>query len=530
MAGELILGAVVGAVAEELSNLILEKKDQAVNFRDHLERLQNSLELMAPLFTEGMQLDLEFNDRQNKGLQKLIAKLRGGEDLIQKCTKVPNWNIYLKMLYSSKIINLDEAILSFCQRELQAEMWRDNKQIMRGVQQFETKLEGQRELQVETWRGVQRLETTVEGLRESQVEIWRDSKQIMRGVQQLETTVEGLSTQLGRSVSLDVFSPGNEGLCAVPELPNCVVGLDVPLRELKIKLFKENVTVLGVCAPGGCGKSTLAAMLCRNEQVQCTFKDKILFLTVSRTPNLKILLRLLEKIGGRLPDSNLSEKDATKQFQYLLQQRKSEPLLLVLDDVWDKSIIEKLFSRTEGYKMLVTSREAFQIYNTEYHSKYLLKTLNHQDSKALFHHTAFFHRTALSQDGNEEFEPDEDLINEILRCCDGFPLAIMVIAKSLSLQPAVIWEKMARKLLKGCSILDFDENLRECLTTSLESLDATVLECFLDLGSFPEDKKVPASALIDMWCELYELEDEDDAYVNLLELASRNLINLVGSR
>ncbi|KAJ4963466.1 hypothetical protein NE237_023405 [Protea cynaroides] len=468
MAGELILSSAVGAVAGEVLRAILETKDKAVNFKEDFERLQNTLEQVVPVFEEGRMLDLELNDRKRKGLEKLMVKLRKGEELVKKCSKVSKINIFLKIRYSSKIISLDETILRFCQRELQVEIWRDNKQLQRDVQQ------------------------------------------VLRTLQQGRTTVVG--------------SVGNKGSFVVPELPDRVVGFGSPLRELKYELFKENVTVVGLCAPGGCGKSTLVAMLCQDEQVRGEFKDKILYLTVSRTPTLKILQRLLEEIGGGVQESNLSEEAATKQFQYLLKQRKSEPLLLVLDDVWDDSIIEKLFYRTEGYKMLVTSREAFTRYNFNYHSLYLLKKLSHQESITLFRHTA------LSHDGNVDYEPDEDLLDEIVRSCDGFPLAITVIAKSLSLQPAVMWKKMARKLSNGSSIFDFDEKLWKCLAASLDSLDDTILECFIVLGSFPEDKWFSASALIDIWCELYELEYEDDAYVNLFELASRNLVNLVGSR
>ncbi|XP_043712667.1 probable disease resistance protein At5g66890 isoform X2 [Telopea speciosissima] len=403
----------------------------------------------------------------------MIEKLKQGEQLVQECSKVPSWNIFLKIHYSIKISNLDEAIRRFCGLELQVEKWRDNKLLL-------TKME--------------------------------------------ELIIQQRQAQIVTGVCVGVPSLRNEGLFAVPELPDRVVGFKLPLEELKIELFKENLAVLGLCAPGGRGKSTLAAMLCRDEQVTGRFKDNIFFVTVSMTPTLRIPQRLLEEIGGGVPGSDLSEEDATKQFHHLLKQRKSEPLLLVLDDVWDDSIIEKFFSRTEGYKMLVTSRTDFKRYSSKHHSKYLLKTLSDQDSMTLFRHTA------LSQDGNEDYEPDEDILNKIVRCCNGFPLAIMVITKSLSLQPAVKWRNMATKLLKGSSILDFDEKLRECLATSLDSLDDTVLECFLDLGSFPEDKRIPASVLIDIWCELHELEDEDDAFVILLELASRNLVNLVGSR
>ena len=53
----------------------------------------------------------------------------------------------------------------------------------------------------------------------------------------------------------------------------------------------------------------------------------------------------------------------------------------------------------------------------------------------------------------------------------------------------------------------------------------------MDLASFPEDQRIHAAALIDMWAELYEL-DEDGilAIANLQELTTRNLANLVMAR
>jgi len=51
----------------------------------------------------------------------------------------------------------------------------------------------------------------------------------------------------------------------------------------------------------------------------------------------------------------------------------------------------------------------------------------------------------------------------------------------------------------------------------------------MDLGSFPEDQRIPATTLIDMWAELYNL-DEDDAIANLHELSDRNLIEVVVTR
>ena len=82
----------------------------------------------------------------------------------------------------------------------------------------------------------------------------------------------------------------------------------------------------------------------------------------------------------------------------------------------------------------------------------------------------------------------------------------------------------------GQSFLSSDAELLACLQKSLEfQYDKDNIEdCFMDLGSFPEDQRIPVAALIDMWVELYELdEDGIHAIANLQELTTRNLASLV---
>ncbi|KAJ4965949.1 hypothetical protein NE237_017798 [Protea cynaroides] len=463
---------VLATGAAELLCAILEIKDKVDFFRPYLEQLEATLESVMPVIEDWRRSELEQGDHQRSDFSQLVEKLRKGEEVVRKCPKVHSWNVIQKIRYLIKLGKLDEYIRGFFNLELQVDIWRHNNQLLFDVQQVLTKVEG-------------------------------------LGVQ-----------QGGRGGSVGI---GSKRLCAVPGLPDRVVGFDVPLRELKMELLRKDVMVLGLCGPGGCGKSTLAAMLCRDEQIRGTFEN-ILFFTVSSTPDLKVIVKtLFEHIGGQVLESDLSDEDAIKHLQYLLKERVPKPLLLVVDDVWEEPVIEKLFFRIEGYKLLVTSREVFKIFNAKYHSKYLLGTLSEQDAMILFRHAA------LPQDGDEHYVPDDDFLKEIVKCCDGFPLAIKVIAKSLCGQPAREWQRVARKLSEGSSILDFNKYLLERLATSLDSLDSLVLECFLDLGSFPEEQRIPASCLIDIWVELYELDDEDDAYATLLELASRNLVDLVGS-
>ena len=105
--------------------------------------------------------------------------------------------------------------------------------------------------------------------------------------------------------------------------------------------------------------------------------------------------------------------------------------------------------------------------------------------------------------------------------------------KSLRGKPVEAWRSRGRKWSSGHSFFNSSSDLIHCLQKSLElSVDEDNLkECFMDLGSFREDQRIPVLALIDVWQELYK-HDEDgiDAIAILHELTSRNLANLVMTR
>ncbi|XP_042518444.1 probable disease resistance protein At4g33300 [Macadamia integrifolia] len=123
------------------------------------------------------------------------------------------------------------------------------------------------------------------------------------------------------------------------------------------------------------------------------------------------------------------------------------------------------------------------------------------DAIALFHHSVF------PQNGNVKYEePDKELQMKIVRDCKGFPVALKVTGHSLHLQPTRVWQQKER-MLSSCSIFKSHSDLLSCLATSLKYLNEEVQECFMDLGSFPEDERIPTSSLIDIWVELYGIND-----------------------
>lgn len=121
---------------------------------------------------------------------------------------------------------------------------------------------------------------------------------------------------------------------------------------------------------------------------------------------------------------------------------------------------------------------------------------------------------------------------QIVRGCKRFPLALKVIARSLSGRAASVWKVTERKLSRGDSILGSEKELLECLKSSLDALsdDKMVLkDCFMDLGSFPEDQRIRVATLLDIFAVLYE-QDECETMSNLDELFTRNLVDAVSLR
>nr|GEV90080.1 probable disease resistance protein At5g66900 [Tanacetum cinerariifolium] len=121
----------------------------------------------------------------------------------------------------------------------------------------------------------------------------------------------------------------------------------------------------------------------------------------------------------------------------------------------------------------------------------------------------------------------------MVKRCKGVPLALTVVGASLCGQGALKWRTTLRKWSDGQSIFDTNKSLYHSLGASVDALEEFPIarECFLDLGSFPEDEKIAASALMDMWVELYNLDEEGMYTIEfLLELSSRNLLILVLTR
>ncbi|XP_050128004.1 probable disease resistance protein At5g66900 [Malus sylvestris] len=456
--GEIFAGAAVGALFSVLYDVVKDVKDKTMMFRELLGDLDSTLEALNPLIKD-IERYKKVLDQSNKEVLKIVRQIADGEGLVLKCSKLSRWKSFKKYKYAKQLLDLDKCL----NRLLKI-------------------------LNVEGIRnGFENLHISRENL--------AVSKEALAAVQK-----NGL---VGNKENVVIQKQeGFHDLGSVPEPPRVTVGLDEPLRDLKIMLLKDDVSMLVLTAAGGCGKTTLAMKFCQDEDVKDKFKENIFFVTVSKDPNLDVVQELYQRMKS--------------------QETGRNPLLLVLDDVWlkSKSLLQK-FDELElpNYKILVTSRSEFPGFGTPYN----LKALNDEDSMTLLRHSASL---------GDSLSVPEDLLRKILKHCKGVPLAITVTGKSLRGQATEFWRSRLTEWSKS-SILDSETELLLRLQSSIDDLEekeAVVKECFMDLGSFPEDQRIPAAAFIDMWIELYKLDDDFLCIKNLLELTTRGLANLVITR
>ncbi|KAI3755050.1 hypothetical protein L1987_54843 [Smallanthus sonchifolius] len=309
----------------------------------------------------------------------------------------------------------------------------------------------------------------------------------------------------------------------VPLLKCVAIGFDDRVRVLKGMVVKEFVDddclVVVVSGVGGSGKTTLVKMLCHDPDIKARFGRNIYFATISKKYDIKVIIKsLLERAQlGKLRDFG-SDEVAVQQWGSFLGENESE-ILLVLDDVWSDSVIKDFMFKSPGYKILVTSRTVFSPF-----SKYQLRALNDEDATSLFCRSAF----------SEHSNIPDDLVDKLVKCCKNHPLALSVVGGMLNGARVASWEVMLKKLSEEKKpLLDLDESIKRCLERSLFFFEKEpeMEQCYLDMGLFPEDQKIAATTLMDMWAHLYKHDEEGlDTMDILSKLSSRNLATLLPIR
>ncbi|CAD6269550.1 unnamed protein product [Miscanthus lutarioriparius] len=517
----LLLDQLAGEALRELLHAV-----QGTLFcRSTAERLRRSVEPLLPL-VQG--LGPHASQRSAGELGELAARVREALDLARRAAASPRWNVYRAAQLSRRMEAADRGIARWLERHAPAHV-----------------IGGVRRLRDEADVRIGRLERRVEEIAAAAQPPPPPALSVP-----VAPPHKGVPMPMEAPLAKPTFAaapmevPQHKGMAMSVPMPvkaapakAGVMAMDMDLIEGHedegvvgggVKVAKEKVKemvmsggggweVVGISGMGGSGKTTLAMEIFRDHKVRAYFNDRIFFETISQSANLEtIKMKLWEQISGNIV---LGAYNQIPEWQLKLGPRDRGPVLVILDDVWSLPQLEELIFKFPGCKTLVVSRFKFPTLVKQTYEMQLL-----DEAAAL----SVFCRAAFDQESVPQ-TADKKLVRQVSAECRGLPLALKVIGSSLRDQPPKIWLSAKNRLSRGEAISDSHETkLLERMAASVECLSEKVRDCFLDLGCFPEDKKIPLDVLINIWMEIHDL-DEPDAFAILVELSNKNLLTLVNN-
>ncbi|KAK3430764.1 hypothetical protein EUGRSUZ_E02372 [Eucalyptus grandis] len=276
-----------------------------------------------------------------------------------------------------------------------------------------------------------------------------------------------------------------------------LVGIDKPKEEL-IKWLVDREPGLKVVSILGMG-TTLAKGVYDNHQVKAYFQSHA-WISVSQSYTIQDILRdMIEQLRGEIKQqvpkgiesmNSMQLKQIVKEF---LQQKR---YVIVLDDVWNLEALEgiknALPNGSSCSRIIITTCIADIANVPSNQSKvYNRQPLSPEESWSLFYKKAFR--------GNPCPPHLEHLSQQILKKCEGLPLAIVAIGGLLFAKDVQEWEMITCSLGAEIESNNMMQIFRKILSLSYNDLHYNLKSCFLYLGVFPEDHVIECMRLICLW-------------------------------
>ncbi|XP_019177628.1 PREDICTED: putative late blight resistance protein homolog R1B-14 isoform X2 [Ipomoea nil] len=354
-------------------------------------------------------------------------------------------------------------------------------------------------------------------------------EQIVKDIERVQTGIEWkVSTDSHVGSSPNDFKEENaivRGASenAVEAENEIIVGFTEDIVELVDRLKSKKDEVISLVGEGGIGKTTLAKIIFEHENIIAHFGIRA-SVVVSQEPNIKeMLIGLLRYIVPMT--SEISNKDETQLRDELHKRLMEHKYLIVLDDVWTTSAwhaIEGCIppNKDDGSKIMITTR-IYEVARSVSERPHNMKSQTPDKSWELFSRKVF-------REGCLCTPKLEKLGREIVNCCGGLPLAILVIAGLLSTVKGSL--EIWTDVLEALSGMDADNRISKILSLGFDYLPSHLKACFLYFGVFPEDSDILIKKIINLWVAEGFLKpeknksSEEGAENCLLDLINRNLV------
>ena len=318
-------------------------------------------------------------------------------------------------------------------------------------------------------------------------------------------------------------------LVQAPPLPTSFVERPEYSNDLKKRLLTESssdsraLVITAIHGLGSVGKSTLAAALAHDAEIQTRFCDGILWATLGQQPDV---LSLLSGWVQALKDYSFKPTSAEAASTHLRTLLYDKTVLLVVDDAWNTKDAQAFNVGGARCQVLVTTREG-AIADALKASTYSLDIMTATQAMELL--TKNLGREILG----EERQSAEKLAEGV-----GYlPLALELAAAQVT--NGTTWtdllqdikQEIARlKTLNRPGAIDITDeaslkrlSLTASLNLSIKRLSPEDKQYFIWLGVLPEDVSITPKMAATLW----DIADERDASGSLKDLQSKALL-LIG--
>ncbi|KAJ1277154.1 hypothetical protein BS78_05G272900 [Paspalum vaginatum] len=284
---------------------------------------------------------------------------------------------------------------------------------------------------------------------------------------------------------------------------SAVVGdaIEVETKAVVQELLDDEpaIKVVSITGPGGMGKTTLVKNILNDKEIQEEFSSKI-WLSVTEKYNARDLLSsAITLAAGGEKDPRGNQEVLT---HILVNTLSAGKFLLVMDDVWSnmpwadvlQSPVLKAGHRQPGSRVIITARNQHLV--KDMGAAYCLrhvKPLSDEDAWSLL-------KKQLPDVGGERaLDRLKDIGIEIIRNCDGLPLAIKAIGGLLRMKRATEheWKVVLHDPSWKTDITHTD--LNSALRLSYEDLSPAVKQCFLYFSLIPKGFYMARGDVIGMW-------------------------------
>ncbi|GLU14830.1 hypothetical protein SLE2022_313770 [Rubroshorea leprosula] len=301
-------------------------------------------------------------------------------------------------------------------------------------------------------------------------------------------------------------------------------------EQIRGYLMGDAVGMIGVCGPGGIGKTTLLKNI-HNDLLNGPNFDKVIWAPV---PYPVSVVKLQDNIASNMeqnfPENVTKEQRAATLSEVLSRVR----FVLILDDAWGRFSFEDVGipkpTQQNGCKVVITSRSVELCNYIRCEQVIRMQQLSERESLNLFLDT-------VGDDTLMKSPNLEETLKFVVAECAGLPLAIVVIAKSMRGENDIsVWRNALFELQNRVKrVNDWDDEIFQRLKFSYDRLNNPELQdCFLHCSLYPKDGSIERYKLIEDWIDnglIEQLETRkamhDRANFNLKSLINKCLIERV---